>query len=195
MNLCDDLPYSVEIGGKQYKLTPAFDNVLQMFAQTNDPALTDIEKAELMIYYLADNAPITAEALTAIFNALFTVQPKEVSGPKAFDFVQDADLIYAGFMQAYHIDLIDQQGKLHWWKFSALLQGLPENTRFREVVNLRMRPLPEPTKYNSKERAALIKAKQAVALKITAEEREAELQNSLRRMAAVMLQQAKEDNE
>ena len=195
MNLCDDLPYSVEIGGKQYKLTPAFDNVLQMFAQTNDPALTDTEKAELMIYYLADNAPITAEALTAIFNALFTVQPKEASGPKAFDFVQDADLIYAGFMQAYHIDLIDQQGKLHWWKFSALLQGLPENTRFREVVNLRMRPLPEPTKYNSKERAALIKAKQAVALKITAEEREAELQNSLRRMAAVMLQQAKEDNE
>lgn len=195
MNLCDDLPYSVEIGGKQYKLTPAFDNVLQMFAQTNDPTLTDTEKAELMIYYLADNAPITAEALTAIFNALFTVQPKEASGPKAFDFVQDADLIYAGFMQAYGIDLIDQQGKLHWWKFSALLQGLPENTRFREVVNLRMRPLPEPTKYNSKERAALIKAKQAVALKITAEEREAELQNSLRRMAAVMLQQAKEDNE
>lgn len=195
MNLCDDLPYSVEIGGKQYKLTPAFDNVLQMFAQTNDPALTDAEKAELMIYYLTDNAPITAEALTAIFNALFTAQPKEASGPKAFDFVQDADLIYAGFMQAYHIDLIDQQGKLHWWKFSALLQGLPENTRFREVVNLRMRPLPEPTKYNSKERAALIKAKQAVALKITAEEREAELQNSLRRMAAVMLQQAREDNE
>lgn len=195
MNLCDDLPYSVEIGGKQYKLTPAFDNVLQMFAQTDDPTLTDTEKAELMIYYLADNAPITEEALTAIFNALFTVQPKEASGPKAFDFAQDADLIYAGFMQAYGIDLIDQQGKLHWWKFSALLQGLPENTRFREVVNLRMRPLPEPTKYNSKERAALIKAKQAVALKITAEEREAELQNSLRRMAAVMLQQAKEDNE
>lgn len=195
MNLCDDLPYSVEIGGKQYKLTPAFDNVLQMFAQTDDPALTDTEKAELMIYYLADNAPITAEALTAIFNALFTVQPKEASGPKAFDFVQDADLIFAGFYQAYGLDLIEEQGKLHWWKFSALLQGLPENTRFREVVNLRMRPLPEPTKYNSKERAALIKAKQAVALKITAEEREAELQNSLRRMAAVMLQQAKEDNE
>ena len=40
-------------------------------------------------------------------------------------------------MQAYGIDLIEQQGKLHWRKFKALLSGLPENTQFKRIVSVR----------------------------------------------------------
>jgi Bacteriophage Gp15 protein len=40
-------------------------------------------------------------------------------------------------MQAYHIDLIEEQGKLHWSKFNALLAGLPDGTKLIEVMKIR----------------------------------------------------------
>ncbi len=40
-------------------------------------------------------------------------------------------------MQAYGIDLIDAQNSLHWKKFNALLNGLPSDTKFAEVLKIR----------------------------------------------------------
>ena len=40
-------------------------------------------------------------------------------------------------MQAYQIDLIEEQGRLHWQKFNALLAGLPDGTKFVEVMKIR----------------------------------------------------------
>lgn len=54
-----------------------------------------------------------------------------------YDIRYDGDYIYASFLQAYNIDLFDVQGKLHWKKFNALLSGLPEGTKFMEVIKIR----------------------------------------------------------
>lgn len=54
-----------------------------------------------------------------------------------YDIRYDGDYIYASFLQAYGIDLFDVQGKLHWKKFNALLSGLPEGTKFMEVIKIR----------------------------------------------------------
>lgn len=54
-----------------------------------------------------------------------------------YDIRYDGDYIYASFLQAYGIDLFDVQGELHWKKFNALLSGLPEGTKFMEVVKIR----------------------------------------------------------
>lgn len=54
-----------------------------------------------------------------------------------YDIRFDGDYIYASFLQAYGIDLFDFQGKLHWKKFNALLSGLPEGTKFMEVIKIR----------------------------------------------------------
>nr|DAJ16445.1 MAG TPA: hypothetical protein [Siphoviridae sp. ct6ap5] len=35
------------------------------------------------------------------------------------------------------MDLIEEQGKLHWKKFNALLSGLPDGTKFVEVMKIR----------------------------------------------------------
>ena len=40
-------------------------------------------------------------------------------------------------MQAYHIDWIEEQGRFHWQKFNALLSGLPDGTKFVEVMKIR----------------------------------------------------------
>ena len=58
-------------------------------------------------------------------------------GPLAYDFVCDGALIAAAFAQAYGLDLTHPATRLHWWRFRALLLGLPESTVFARVVGWR----------------------------------------------------------
>ncbi|MEG2451128.1 MAG: Gp15 family bacteriophage protein, partial [Clostridia bacterium] len=58
---------------------------------------------------------------------------------------------YSSFVQAYNIDLIDMRNKLDWRKFYSLFLGLPESTKMREVMSIRARHIPFPTKNNQEE--------------------------------------------
>ena len=74
-------------------------------------------------------------------------------------------MIRAAFRQVYGINLFTDS--LSWFEFTELLQNLPEGNRYEDVIGIRSRPLPAPTKYNAKEREWLIKAKQQYALRMT----------------------------
>ena len=52
------------------------------------------------------------------------------------DYELDSDLIYSAFLGQYGIDLIDIK-YLHWHKFLALLAGVNDSTRLREVMGYR----------------------------------------------------------
>ncbi|MCD3500779.1 bacteriophage Gp15 family protein, partial [Streptococcus equi subsp. equi] len=52
------------------------------------------------------------------------------------------ELIFASFFQSYHLDLFEQQGKLHWRKFMSLLMNLHKDTPFKEVVSYRVMKVP-----------------------------------------------------
>ena len=84
--------------------------------------------------------------------------------PKAMDFEFDDDLIFASFRQAYGIDLREERGRMHWWKFYSLLQGLPNGTKLREVMEIRQRELPQPNGRNQKEIQQLLELKQYYAI-------------------------------
>ena len=51
-----------------------------------------------------------------------------------------------------------------------MLQNLPEGNRYEDVIGIRARPIPAPTKYNTKEREWLMQAKQHYALHLTESE-------------------------
>ena len=183
------LPYEITHKGRKYALTPAYDNVLTMFADVE--GLPEHCVPEIMGHYLLLKPSADPELLQAVSAVLFP-PAKQTTHQKSMDFIQDGPLIYAAFMQAYGIDLNAQRGKLHWWKFTALLHGLPSNTRLMEIVQIRTRPMPAPTKYNAQERAQLARLKQEYALELTAEEREKQLQEGLRGVARMMLSMAKQ---
>lgn len=66
--------------------------------------------------------------------------PSKAQGPRpplAFDYIIDGPLIAAAFQSAYGIDLTDPRTRLHWWRFQALLQGLPDECRFCRVIGWR----------------------------------------------------------
>lgn len=186
-NIFTPLPYEVREKGRIYTLIPWFDNVLQMYQAIE--GLDPWDKPEVMLSYLVkQKVKPSLELLQAVSKVLF---PPSKSGEKAFDFVQDSPLIYAAFYQAYGMDLVEQQGKLHWWKFQSLLNGLPSNTRFSEIVSIRMKPIPAPTKYNKEEREELMRLKSLYAVKLSAEERQEQLQQSLRNVVNYLQSVAK----
>lgn len=70
-------------------------------------------------------------------NPMKTTASDDTKQRAPYDIRYDGDYIYSSFLQAYGIDLFDVQGKLHWRKFNALLSGLPEGTKFMEVIKIR----------------------------------------------------------
>ena len=82
------------------------------------------------------------------------------------DFEADSDYIYASFKQAYGMDLIRERGKLGWRNFCELLDGLPDKTKLKEVMRIRAMEVPEPTKYNQKERQNIMELKAYYALPV-----------------------------
>lgn len=70
-------------------------------------------------------------------NPMKTTASDDTKQRAPYDIRYDGDYIYSSFLQAYNMDLFDMQGKLHWKKFNALLSGLPEGTKFMEVIKIR----------------------------------------------------------
>lgn len=108
-----------------------------------------------------------AEVFRAVYGLLFETEEKD-AGTRITSFDQDAGLIRSAFRQAYGIDLFRE--RMHWLEFLELAQNLPEGTRYQEVLGIRAREIPPPTKYNQKEREWLIRAKESVAIRLTEEE-------------------------
>lgn len=82
----------------------------------------------------------------------------------SYSLTQDADYIYASFLQDYNIDLLDSRGKTHWYKFRALLESLRDDTTIKTIIGIRQAELPSG-KGTEKERNELIKLKNRYKLK------------------------------
>lgn len=177
------LPHEVVLKGKRYELTPTHHNVLRMYDAIQ--GMDYAAQVDIMLHYLVKGKyPLSPELLDAIQAVLFPNVKQ--NNKKVFDFVQDSELIYAAFMQTYRIDLVDTP--IHWWKFQALMSGLPSTTRFSEVVQIRSMDIPKPTKFNAEERQRIIRLKHDYALHQSAEEREKNLQEGLKKILASLMQ-------
>lgn len=151
------------IDDEEFPLNLSFDNVLRLFEMWRDEDVPEFVKPHFGIRILTGETleDFTVEEMSEVFNEVFeehislsTVEDnhveydlagnpmKTVASDKGqerapYDIRFDGDYIYASFLQAYGIDLFDVQGKLHWKKFNALLSGLPEGTKFMEVIKIR----------------------------------------------------------
>lgn len=151
------------IDDEEFPLNLSFDNVLRLFEMWRDEDVPEFVKPHFGIRILTGETleDFTVEEMSEVFNEVFeehislsTVEDNHVEYDLAgnpmkttasngkqeqapYDIRYDGDYIYASFLQAYGIDLFDVQGELHWKKFNALLSGLPEGTKFMEVIKIR----------------------------------------------------------
>ena len=68
----------------------------------------------------------------------------------------------------------------------ALFNGLSDDTKIMQIISIRARPLPKPTKYNAEERRQLIKLKQLYKLNLSEEERKKQFQDGLAKIAVAL---------
>jgi len=175
----------VEIDGKTYELNMAFDNILRLIDLLEDKEIDPITKINTGLKMLIDDTldEYSIEKKDEIFYSLIKeifkideedIQPTDIDGnpmpkmpedtKKTYDLKQDAEYIYASFMSDYGIDLFEMQGKLHWYKFKALLGGLTEGSKFLRVIEIRTMELPKG-KGMEKERQRIKKLKEIYKLK------------------------------
>ena len=194
MNIAQPLNDFIVFGGKKIKLNLAFDNVLRVYDLFKEVSLLDCEKAQFALSMLVRGKLTDIGALDAIFKEYIEMPRRPCSGSsiKTVDFRQDSPYIYSSFYADYGIDLLDQQGKLHWQKFIALFQGLSEHTKIREIMSIRARPYPKPNKHNAEQIQALRELKAYYALDISQDERQRNFQEGLRHLAETLTARARE---
>lgn len=158
-------------------VNPAFDIVLEIQKLYKEPDLNEFEKMEQALYMLVKNnwnlklfsLPEKMALLSEICKRFIAVKkrPQMKSSPvPILDFEEDGDYIYASFMQDYHIDLIDEQGKLPWKKFLYLFNGLSAETKIKQVMRIRDMELPEFDGKNNKYRQEIMELKSYYALPV-----------------------------
>lgn len=161
----------IEISGTEYPINASFDVILKLINLLKEKCLSDINKLRISVKLLFGRKtellklPINdqAEVIRQVFDKYLkdpksnkpvkrdlqgNVMPELEEDEKKvlYSISYDAEYIYASFMQAYGIDLIEQQGKLHWFKFKALLSGLPDGTKFQQVMSIRSWEKPSKSK-------------------------------------------------
>lgn len=155
------LEKEVEIAGEISEVNLAFDNVIRLLELLKNPCLSDGEKIFLGLRMLLetelelemDKQQIIFESLIknfiheedeqeVHFDLAGNVMPVEKK-PQNYDLLHDSSYIYTSFKQAYGINLYEEQGKLDWREFRALLQDLPDETKFKRVIDIRTRPYPK----------------------------------------------------
>lgn len=163
LDLSRKLTDKLVIDDEEFPLDLSFDNILRLFEMWRDEDVPEFVKPHFGIRILTGETleDFSVEEMSEIFNEVFEehisladVKDNHVEYDLAgnpmkttasngkqeqapYDIRYDGDYIYASFLQAYGIDLFDVQGKLHWKKFNALLSGLPEGTKFMEVIKIR----------------------------------------------------------
>ena len=171
---------SIGFEGKTYHLNLSFDTVLDVFEILENGSLTNFDKIDVALAYLVEEK-VEGKLKPPLYQLIFKThiqQAKEkvvydLAGnvmpqkPKQeeeelFSFVHDAEFIYASFWQAYHMDLHEQIGKLSWKKFQILFSNLPEDTKFKEVVQIR-KWKPKP-KMSAEEKRKMLELQELYAL-------------------------------
>ena len=87
-------------------------------------------------------------------------EPDKTNGPVPYDLTVDSDVIAAGFLEKYGIDLTAPATEMHWWRFAALLEGLC-GPSFARRVEIRTRDL---SGMKAKERAQWMKLRNQYAI-------------------------------
>lgn len=123
-----DYPTYLMVNGERYDINTDFRIAIECQRIATDDNIGDYERALAVIYKLFGEKGLYA---TQDHKMLLDGAKKYLSCGKEIedtdnepdmDYIEDFDYIEASFMSDFHIDLSEE--KMHWWKFSKLMNGL-----------------------------------------------------------------------
>lgn len=167
------------INGKTYKALASFDNILKLLELFKEKKVSTKNKVKIGLEItFGKETDLVDLSLNQQIDVLNQVSERYIENQEKFverdiagnplpvlpsqqvySLEKDAEFIFSGFMQDYKINLLKEQGKLHWYEFQALLSGLSENTKFRQVIEIRQW---EPSKGMSAEHKSQMRKLKAI---------------------------------
>jgi len=134
IDLTIDLPDAITVDGKSYLIKTDFREWLKFSKIIEDKNVTLAD----LIYLFVDGIPQTdfsQELVDFFINENPLPKYTGTSSEPILDYLIDSEYIYASFMSEYGIDLIS--ANLHWHQFKALLIGLPDECKLKEIMAMR----------------------------------------------------------
>lgn len=144
-----ELPTSLEVGGREYKIRTDYRVILDILASMNDPEIfepdmTEDEKRQeqvmtmLQILYIDfDNMPPRdwQEAAEKACNFIDCgIKGDDKPKPRTMDWEQDAPIIAPEISKVAGRDI--RIGETHWWEFFGYYMGIGEGV-FNTIVSIR----------------------------------------------------------
>lgn len=144
--LTEPFPVSLNVDGADCPVNADFRTVLKCYEiQGNKKDLSDGELLRILCLFYKKRVIFSTEHVNQMFwffscgreekKKAFPRRAVGINNRQPFDFEEDAELIYAGFIQQYGIDL--QEESMHWWKFMILLENLGADTRLSRIIEYR----------------------------------------------------------
>lgn len=165
--LTERFPETLNVDGMECPINPGFRTVLRCYEIQGDKSeLSEGELLKMLLMFYRKQKLFSEGHINQMFWFFSCGRekkkksfPRKIAGinnKQPFDFVEDADLIYAGFLQQYGIDL--QEEDMHWWKFMILLENLGSDTRLSRIMEYRT--IDTTSKHLSKEQRKFYQAMQ-----------------------------------
>ena len=155
----------IEMDGVAYRIRNSHRNYITALKIIRSRDIFEEDKARAVLPLLFDDGipeGKEVEAISAFFGLFADPRKPKTDRKPSMDIVQDAEYIYAGFMQTYHIDLDETDLTIE--RFIALLKGLPSDTRLAEISRIRTMEIPQRTKWNGRQIADIMSLKREYAL-------------------------------
>lgn len=141
--LTDQLPVCVEVDGARWPINPDFRLMVELESAVTSPnGLEPGVLEELLGRFYPQGIPPGVEAAVNRTLWFYRCGKEEEGGnvghigkSRVYDFEQDAEALYASFLQAFKIDLTTDN--VHWWQFRRLMFGLPPETPFAQRLHYR----------------------------------------------------------
>lgn len=148
--LTERLPDSINVDGVEYPIQTDFRTILRYSAQMDTIAEDDFPAiVRCMKIVICDKFPDDIFSAISALNWFIKCGREEemkrppnrllgINSNQPFDFSIDGEMIWSAFRRndVYGIDLLEIP-YLHWWKFVAMLDDLPEDTRLRRIMDYR----------------------------------------------------------
>lgn len=126
------LPNAIEVDGVTYRVKTDFRTWIRFWAEYEGGT------ASYCIFEKDIPPGGDWEASAVLFLTNPNVTPRGSESPvRLMDYILDGEYIVASFQAAYGIDLTDPKLKMHWHRFKALMDGLPDDSKMAKIIGYR----------------------------------------------------------
>ena len=128
------LPNAIIVDGSPFLINTDF----RVWIKFSEMVKSGKVKADDLEFLFVKEMPLvdfSKEILEFFENKNSVPRQRESSTDAVIDYIIDGEYIVSSFMQAYGIDLTTCD--MHWHLFKALLVGLPNDTKMKEIISMR----------------------------------------------------------